>query len=192
MRNFSAIHASRGVSRPANERLPVATPIRIALTLLMACLAGGCGVASLPAAFGGGEEVDVRELRRLDDCGRDDIEPAVRVLADDSALRDWQAARGIDLIGEAPLLPGPYAVIDHGARPGGGYGLVVSRRAVEAGLTLRLTASFLMPKADSAASGLPTRPCVLVQVPPGEYTRIEVADPSGRRRAFSPVDAPRF
>lgn len=143
------------------------------------------GAALLPGALSAADEVEVSEIRRLPQCAAASDAVAVELIADADALRDWQQARGVDLIGAAALPAGPFAVIDHGNRTRDGNGLAVSRRAVQRGQTLKLTASFLSPKPDEPGSDAPSSPCVLVKLPAGRYDRIEVVDPAGRRRAVT-------
>ncbi|MDH4459250.1 MAG: protease complex subunit PrcB family protein [Nevskia sp.] len=166
-------------------------PFKVASLLGCAWLAACSGVpgtARVPFDAAG-DEVEVREIRQLSACAAAGTDAAVHLLADEQALRDWQQARGIDLIGPGALPPGPFAVVDHGARPTAGYGLAVSRRAKVGYATLTLVASFLGPKTDNTSSGAPTSPCVLVALPAGAYRRIVVIDPSGRRRAMSQAAA---
>lgn len=146
------------------------------------------GAARLPSRSVG-TEIEVSEIRRLPFCAAAADTAAVTLIADAAALRDWQQARGIDLIGSAALPAGPFAVVDHGTRATGGYGLAVSRRATLREGVLRLTASFLSPKADELRAYALTSPCVLVKLPAGDYHGIEVVDPSGRRRAVTATTA---
>ncbi len=161
-----------------------AAPLAAAAVVLTA----GCSSLSIPGLNrlpGSDDDVEVSEIRRFGNCATNGELPLVTLLADEAALRRWQSARGIDLIA-APggvLPPGPFAVVEHGARAQGGYGLVISRRAYQQGRALRLTASFLSPKTGDAHSQAATSPCVLVKLPQGNYDRISVIDPSGKRIA---------
>lgn len=154
-----------------------------------ALLVAGCaGLNLFPT-----EPVEVDEIRRLAQCGAVGDATAVTLLDDEAALRDWQAARGVDLIGAAPgglLPPGPFAVVDHGSRATGGYGLAISRRAERDGRRLLLTASFFSPGAGDAPLPVASSPCVLVRLPPGLYDTVSVVDPAGKRRAQSPLRSP--
>lgn len=162
-----------------------ADTIRHCAAALGIAVVSGCGVTPVPDLIAGQDAILVREIRRLPDCGTAGAEAAVTQLPDEAALRGWQAARGVDLIGSALLPQGPYALVEHGARDGGGHGLAVSRRAVRVGRTLRITASFLAPKAGAAPAGAPARPCVLVQLPGTDFERIELLDSLGKLRALS-------
>lgn len=143
----------------------------------------------LPAQLSRPDEVEVTELRGLTQCAAPTDAIRIETLADAEAVQAWQHARGIDLIGSEPLPDGPFAVIDLGSRPDGGYGIAISRRAELRGPVLRLTASFLRPHADDAPAPGGTSPCVLVGLPAGPYARVELADPAGRRRAVTATTA---
>lgn len=151
-------------------------------------LMAGCADLSIPGLNrlpGGDDNVEVSEIRRLVSCGASGDAAVVTLLADEAALSSWQSVRGINLI-TAPggaLPPGPFAIVEHGARATGGYGLLISRLAYQHGHELRLTASFLSPKTGEVRNDGPTSPCVLVKLPSGNYDRVSVVDPSGKRRA---------
>ncbi|WP_428381823.1 protease complex subunit PrcB family protein [Nevskia ramosa] len=162
----------------------LAAPLAAVAAVLMA----GCAGVSIPGLNrlpGGDDNAEVSEIRRLVSCGATSDAAVVTLLADEAALSIWQAARGINLIAApgAALPPGPFAVVEHGARATGGYGLLISRLAYQHGRELRLTASFLSPKTGEVRSDGPTSPCVLVKLPSGNYDRVSVVDPSGKRRA---------
>lgn len=135
-------------------------------------------------------EAEVYEIRRASICNGSGSDAAVELLQDAAAVKAWQDARGIDLIGSKPLPAGPFAVVDHGTRTTGGYGLAVSRRGRLREGALKLTASFLSPKPDEIRPYALTSPCVLVKLPAGSYSSVEVVDPSGRRRAVTATAAP--
>lgn len=175
----------------------IADTVRTCTALLGVGLLAACAGTSLPPivvrdSADRGNDIEVHEVRRLLDCGRTDGPAAIEWIADETALRSWQAARGVELIGSsaAELPAGPYAVVDHGARTTGGYGFAVSRQArVVIGRTLRLTASFLAPKPGAEPASAPISPCALMQLPAGRYERVELVDPSGRRQAIVEVPA---
>lgn len=162
----------------------LAAPLAAVAAVWMA----GCASLSIPGLDrvpGGDDNVEVSEIRRLVSCGGSGDAAVVTLLADEPALSRWQTARGINLIAApgAALPAGPFAVVEHGARTTGGYGLLISRRAYQQGHELRLTTSFLSPKTGEVRSDGPTSPCVLVKLPAGNYDRVSVVDPSGKRRA---------
>ncbi len=164
---------------------PFAAPLAAVAAVWMA----GCASLTIPGLDrlpGGDDNVEVSEIRRLVSCGATGDAAVVTLLADEAALSNWQSARGINLIAApgAALPPGPFAVVEHGARATGGYGLLISRRAYQQGRELRLTTSFLSPKTGEVRSDGPTSPCVLVKLPAGNYQRVSVVDPSGKRRAL--------
>lgn len=152
-----------------------------------AALLLGAGCAQLQAGAGA---VEVVELRALPVCNSASGEATISGFADAEALQRWQAARGIDLIGAAPLPPGPFAVIEHGARNTGGYALAVARYASVADGVLSLRASFISPPGGAPRSAQLTSPCTLVKLPPGNYRTLELVDGSGRRRALVAAATP--
>ncbi len=172
---------------------PIAVGSALAVSAGLVLLLTACGSLpqSVPALVipGSGSDVEVAEIRRLAFCASASNDAAVTLLADSTAVRDWQTARGVDLIAVGPLPAGPFAVVEHGARTTGGYSVAVTRRAYLSGGVLKLTASFLAPKPDALRGYALTSPCVLVKLPPGDYARVEVRDPSGTRRAISPLPA---
>lgn len=163
----------------------LAAPLAASAVMLTA----GCSSLTIPGLNrlpGADDDVEVSEIRRVASCAGQGDAAAITLLADEAAVRGWQSARGIDLIAAAPgsaLPPGPFAVVEHGVRNTGGYGLLVSRHAYQDGRNLRLTASFLSPRTGEVRSEALSNPCVLVKLPAGNYDRVSLVDPSGKRRA---------
>lgn len=163
----------------------LAAPLAAAAVMLMA----GCSSLPIPGLNrlpGADDDVEVSEIRRLASCAGQGDAAAITLLADEAAVRGWQSTRGVDLIAAPPggaLPPGPFAVVEHGLRNTGGYGLLISSRAYQDGRNLRLTASFLSPHTGEVRSEALSNPCVLVKLPAGNYDRVSLVDPSGKRRA---------
>lgn len=111
-------------------------------------------------------------------CNTPGAGAAVAWLADAAALRQWQAGRGVALFDPAGE-PGPFVVVEMGPRPTGGYDLTVSSNASKRGDTISLQAEFSGPPPGSLRTQALSSPCVLVQLPPGDYATIEVRDPGG-------------
>ena len=142
----------------------------------------GCGLRP-EKLFATYAKIDVREIARSQTCNTPGEEPAARILPDLKAVQDWQHARGVTFPGAPTLAPAPYALVETGQRPTGGYGLAVARSAVLRGELVILSATFLSPSAEAPRTQALTSPCVLVQLPPGRYTSIEVQDPAEVVRA---------
>jgi hypothetical protein len=108
------------------------------------------------------------------------------------AVMDWQASRGVVLAGPESLSKATYAVVENGMRPTGGYSLAVSRSALLRGEKVVLQATFFSPAAGSLRTQALSSPCVLVQLPEGRYSVVEVRDPAGNTVADSsrPEPAP--
>jgi hypothetical protein len=140
---------------------------------------------------GEGEAVHVVEIRREAVCNSDGPQPRLSLLADADAVRAWQHAHNVELIGTDPLpSPGPFALVEMGVRLSAGYGIAVSREAAVSGGVLRLSASLLTPGAGQATAEVVTSPCVLVALPPRSYRGAELYDPSGSLLARADAIAP--
>lgn len=157
--------------------------MRIA-TVLLALALSGCGFQ--PAkVFSSYAQIEVREVARSQYCNTPGEETRVVLLAGAQAVLDWQAARAVTLAGPETLTQTSYALIETGTRPTGGYSLAVARSAVLRGPLVILNATFFSPAAGAMRTQAITSPCVLVQLPAGRYTSVEVQDPSGTTRARS-------
>lgn len=152
---------------------------RLAL-LAGAALAAGCGMGRM---LGGGIDIDVREVGRSLYCNTAGDAARVTLLPDPQAVLDWQAARNVVLAPAEALAQVPYALVEMGARPTGGYGVAVARAARLSGETVVLSATFLSPPAGSIRTQALSSPCVLVALPRGRYEEVEVHDETGEVRA---------
>lgn len=150
--------------------------------LMLALVLTGCGFRA-EKLFASYSKIDVREVGRSLYCNSGSEEPQAQILPDLKAVQDWQRARGVTFPAAGSLVQSPYALIEMGQRPTGGYGLAVARSAVLRGELVILSATFLSPSAGSIRSQALTSPCALVQLPPGRYTSVELQDPSGTTRA---------
>lgn len=138
---------------------------------LAACSTLGGGV---------GDAVHVTEIRSELSCNSDGPQPRLSLLADEAAVRAWQQAHNVDLIGADPLpSPGPFALVEMGVQLSAGYGIAVSRQAEVRDGVLRLDASLLTPDVGQAVAQTVTSPCTLLALPPRPYRAAELFDPSG-------------
>ncbi len=150
--------------------------------LLLSLLLSACSFK--PAKiFSSYTQIEVREVGRSLQCNTPTADTAAHLFADAAGVQAWQASRGLSLVVSDALADAPHALVEMGARPTGGYGLAVSRAAVLRGELLILTATFISPAPDRFVSQVLTSPCVLVRLPPGRYSTIEVQDQSGAVRA---------
>lgn len=157
--------------------------------LLLALALTGCGFT--PAKmFSGSAPIEVREVGRSLYCNTPAEDTQVLLLPGAQAVMDWQTARGVTLAGSESLTQSPYAVVETGVRPTGGYSLAVARSAVLRGERVILQATFFVPSAGSLRTQALSSPCVLVQLPAGRYAVVEVQDPSGVVRATGGVPSP--
>jgi hypothetical protein len=108
-------------------------------------LLAGCAVLGgmIPQ---GGDPAHVVEIRRLAVCNSDGPQTRLSLLADREAVRAWQHAHNVDLVGVDPLpSDGPYVMVELGVRLSGGYGIAVGHDASIAAGTIRLNASLITP-----------------------------------------------
>lgn len=140
------------------------------------------GCSSLPDWVAREETVEVSEVARSNQCATPGAEPQLTLLADVAAVKTWEQGRGIELT--QGLLPqGPFALVEMGERPTGGHGVAVSRIARLRSDSLVLQATFVAPRPGDITSQALTSPCVLISVPGRGYSRVELLDQDGQRRA---------
>lgn len=154
--------------------------------VLGAALLSGC--SGMPGFRDNGQAVEVTEIARTLHCGTEGEAARLSVLADRVAVQDWQQQRGVELSGN-PLPQGPFALVEMGQRPSGGYGIAISRVATVHRDVLILHATFVSPAADAITSQALTAPCVLVSLPAQGYADVQVVDQQGSLRARS-ADTP--
>ncbi len=161
---------------------------RLAAFLLCAPLTACSMLGSSPPE---GDTMHVLEARRLAVCNSDGPQARISLLADREAVRGWQRAHNVDLVGVDPLpTEGPYVLVEMGVRLSAGYGIAVSREALLDQGTARLSASLLTPAPGAVAAEVVTSPCVLVALPPGAYRAVELRDPAGALLARADAAAP--
>jgi len=138
-----------------------------------------------------GDPVHVLEIRRLAVCNSDGPQAHLTLLSDREAVRAWQHAHNVDLVGVDPLpSSGPYVLVEMGVRLSAGYGVAVSREATVSAGTLRLNASLISPDPGQPVAQMVTSPCALLALPPGSYHAAELRDPAGALLARADAAAP--
>lgn len=135
--------------------------------------------------FSGDNPVEVRELGRAPQCGTESEKAVATVFTDANELRQWQDQRGIKLIDGDAVPAGPYAVVEMGQRPTGGYGLAISRKAGIRRDLVVLKGTFISPEPGSNVAQAITSPCVLVGLPAGFNRGVVVFDQAGNIQATS-------
>ena len=135
--------------------------------------------------FSGESPVEVRELARSIQCGTQSEKSSVSVFADAAELRQWQDQRGIKLIDGDAMPAGPYALIEMGQRPTGGYGVAISRKAGIRRDLVALKGTFISPAEGSSVAQVITSPCVLVSLPTGFNRGVVVFNQAGEIQATS-------
>lgn len=165
---------------------------RLAAALLCLALAAcSSTLSTLGVRQPQGEPMHVLEARQLQVCNSDGPQARVSLLADPEAVRAWQHAHNVDVVGVDPLpTAGPYVMVEMGVRLSGGYAIAISREAQLDQGTARLSASLLTPAPDAMTTQAVTSPCVLVALPPGAYRAVELRDPAGTLLAKADGVAP--
>jgi hypothetical protein len=155
----------------------------------LAVVAASCGFKpqKILATY---ETLEVAEVRRSQHCQTSDEKTRVQLFMSAADVTYWAQARGLDWQSPAALSAGPYAVVEMGQRRTGGYGVAVSRSAVLRGGLIILTATFVAPVEGRMVTQAFTSPCVLVRLPEGRYSSVEVQDQSGSVRASGGVFEP--
>ena len=135
--------------------------------------------------FNSENSIVVQEVARANVCRTAGGESVVSVMPDLASLQAWAAGRGVELVTVTgkPLPETPFAVVEFGQRPNSGYGLAVSRQAGMQGADLVLKATFFEPTQGRWASDEPSSPCVVVTLPPREYSTVRLLDQTGKVRA---------
>jgi hypothetical protein len=165
-----------------------------------ACLAAGilwlsgCGFQT-PAALDA-KTLPLRVLYRNTHCGAPCDQPTGAWIAGPRAYQRLYRGLRQPHVGGAERHPPPVnfsreAVlwICMGRKPTGGYGLAPAENelTVSAGTaTLRLDWS--TPAPGAVLAQVVTRPCLVLAVPKGEYSRVRVLDRTGRLRLEIPVN----
>lgn len=164
--------------------------LRLTALAVLAAVLSACGLGvRAEKLFSSHTDIEVHEVARSLYCNSPGEETTVQLLPDAQAVLDWQSSRGVALAGSESIVQSPYALVEMGSRPTGGYGLAVARAAVLRGDLVILQATFVSPAAGSLRTQALSSPCVLVQLPRGRYRSVEVQDPSGGVRARSGTQA---
>lgn len=154
--------------------------------LALAVVLSACSLQT-EKLFSSYANIEVREVGRSLQCHAAAEGAAAHLLPDLQSVLDWQASRGIQLAPSESLLQAPYALVEMGPRPTGGFGLAVARAAVLRGELLLLQATFVAPAPGAIVAQAQSSPCVLVELPAGRYSSVEVKDQAGEIRASGGV-----
>ena len=135
------------------------------------------------AAIAPGAPLEVREVARGQYCNTPGDATAAGLLPDAAAVLELQAVRGIALLAADAIAPAPHALVETGLRSTGGYAVAVEPAATIRDGHVVLIANFTQPAPGSLRTQALSSPCVLVQLPPGDYAGVEVRDAGGAVRA---------
>lgn len=159
---------------------------RIALAAGAAALLAGCGFRA-EKIFASYSDIEVQEVARSLQCNTAGKESRVELFTSTAAVRAWAEPRGLRL--PEVLAEAPHVVVELGQRNTTGYGLAISRSAVLRGGLLILKGTFISPAPGRVVAQALSSPCVLVQLPPGRYSAVEVQDPAGAVRISGPAES---
>lgn len=146
--------------------------------LLTSCATMSETVDDLLDVFATETTAYVREAGRSPRCGSAPKQLSVRLFENQDEVLQWQDHRNLKLLKQSGGNYA-YALIEMGAKPSGGYGVLVSRKAALDGDELTLKATILQPDPEAKLKPEKTSPCVLITLPRGEYDEIFVEDQNG-------------
>lgn len=129
--------------------------------------------------FADEKKVEVRELARSQACGTQQEQTAISLFTDAADVERWQQSRGVQLLDTGAMPAGPYALVEMGRRPTGGYGMLISRKAGIRKEMLVLRSTDFTPAEGSEQTQQETSPCVLMALPPAFYRGLVVINQSG-------------
>ena len=162
--------------------------IRTVLMSILALGISGCGI--LPQSTVDAGAPSVRVLYQSTHCGQTATQPSGKWINDPAAYERLYGRLRSGDIGASKRHPPPVNFtregvlwIGMGQKPTGGYSI----DPAESGLEIRadtatLRVAWSTPPPDAVLAQVITRPCLLLALPKGGYSRIRVVDLSGRER----------
>lgn len=153
------------------------------MTALVLVISGLSGCSALGGMFAPKSRIKVDEVGRAAFCSSRTPNAAVQMLGSPADAVIWQHHNQVNLTGTRALPDGFYVAVEMGYRESGGYGFVVSPQADVSGSAVRLTATFIEPAKSAEKAGGPSSPCVLLRLPNGGWTAVDLRDQLGKRRA---------
>ena len=128
-------------------------------------------------------------LHSSSQCATPTTEPSATWLNNHAAVADFYARLDHQQIGLERRLPAidfdeaGVLLIEMGRRTTGGYALALAEPSIELdGKTASITLNWQEPVPGSIVTQALSSPCLLIQVPRGEYTMIHLLDQSGKLR----------
>ena len=134
--------------------------------------------------------VEVALLAQSSFCQAVSPEPSIAVLTDDDAYQSAYSQTGKHTPGNTGIPPDvdfsrlSVSAVYMGIRPTAGYQVGLASRAAKVGGNneLHLFVTWTEPAAETLLAQVITSPCMLLTIPKGEYTTIQVIDEAGTIR----------
>ncbi|HDP88491.1 MAG TPA: protease complex subunit PrcB family protein [Thioalkalivibrio sp.] len=137
---------------------------------------------------------DITVLHRATHCASTEAQPSATWVGDGDTLTATHARLTGQQLGARPPLPAVdfeqagVLLLEMGQRPTGGYAVALAEPviAVDDGIAT-VTVNWQEPAPGAIATQALTSPCLLLEIPRGDYTSIRVVDQDGRLRLEIPV-----
>ena len=136
--------------------------------------------------------VEATLLTQSSQCWNNSVDPAVVWITNSDSYESAYNQTRKHLLGDTSTAPGVdftrlgvFAVY-MGRKPTAGYHVSMASRAAEVGEhnELTLLVSWIEPPKDAILARVITSPCILVSIPKGNYSMVQVVDEGGRVRAL--------
>lgn len=171
------------------QRFDGMKPLRHPATALMQCAGSVIAIATLAGCSfigihpGGANVVDSAVY-----CGTTSQQSAVHYFAAEAELARWIDYRGIREFDADPAADGGVIVVEMGQRMTGGYEMELLPDSTHIDDdTLYLGVAWTAPPHYAAISQALTAPCMVVEPPDGQYSRVVVVDQLGNTRGTAQV-----
>lgn len=173
----------------ARRRGPVRKHLWGGVVVAVALLALACKTSGTPATPA------IQRLYSSAHCNSGSTEASAAWINERAALiAVYQRIRG-HILGDAASPPEvnfqqtAVLLIEMGRRNTGGYGLRLASRQLDiVGEAARVRVDWNRPAADGVTAQVLTSPCLMLQIPRGRYSSVQVVDQTGRVRVAVPVE----
>jgi hypothetical protein len=155
------------------------------LALLSACRSNGA--PEIPSTT-----VEATLLTQSSQCWNNSVDPSVVWITNSDSYESVYNQTRKHLLGDTITAPSvdftrlSVVAVYMGRKPTAGYHVSMASRAAAVGEhnELILLVSWIEPPGDALLAQVITSPCILVSIPKGNYSTIQIVDESGRVRAL--------